>query len=138
MQYRIDWSDLLTRVEEEISHIADSSYAETGQSLYDTIVITEKDREGVRRLLADASDAFAARTFDICQRMQDSYYFNVPDFDYSMTNAVSRQIENFLVYYTVANICQSRKAERMQEFATRSQESLTKAVTLLKSRKHPH
>ena len=137
MQYRFDWSNLLSRVEEEMSHIADSSYAESGQSLYDTIVVTEKDRDGVRRLINDAVDSFVSRTFDICSYSQDSLRFNVPDFDYSMSAPTWRQIEDYLVYYTVMTICQSRKAERVQEFATRAQEALGKAVALLKSRKHP-
>lgn len=137
MQYRLDWSSLLSRVEEEMSHIADASYAETGQSLYDTIVITEKDRDGVRRLLADAVDSFISRVFDICSYSQDTLRFTVPDYDYSMSAPTWRQIEDFIVYYAVTTLCRSRKAERAEEFASRAQEALTKAVTLLKSRKHP-
>jgi len=137
MEYHIDRNGLLDRVEEEISHIADASYAENGQSLYDMIVLTEKDRPGTSRLIEDAVGQFIRRTFDICHRVDDDLIFNVPDFDYSMVLNVEEEISGFLVYYAVSSICQSRKAERAQEFAARAQDAFDKAVILLKSRKLP-
>ena len=137
MEYHIDRNGLLDRVEEEVSHIADASYADSGQSLYDTIVLTEKDRAGALRLIEDAVGLFLRRTFDICRRAYDDLVFNVPDFDYSMSVNVEEEISSFLVLYAVATICQSRKAERAEEFMTRAQAAFDKAVILLKSRKHP-
>ena len=137
MEYQIDRNGLLDRVEEEISHIADASYADTGQSLYDTIVLTEKDRAGALRLIEDAVGLFVKRTFDICRRAYDTLVFSVPDFDESMTEIVQGEISDFLVFYPVATICQSRKAERAQEFTQRAQDAIDKAAVLLKSRKLP-
>lgn len=137
MEYQIDRNALLARVEEEVSHIADESYADTGQSLYDTIVITEKDRSRALRLLEDAVSLFIRRTFDICRRAYDILVFSVPDFDETMEDTVKDDISDYLVYYAVSTICQSRKAERVQEYTTRAQEAFDKAVVLLKSRKHP-
>lgn len=137
MEYQIDRNALLARVEEEVSHIADASYAETGQPLYDQVVLTEKDRAGALRLIEDAVGLFVRRTFDICRRAYDTLVFSVPDFDESMTEMVDREITAFLVFYPVATICQSRKAERAQEFTARAQAAIDKAAVLLKSRKHP-
>ena len=137
MEYQIDRTALLARVEEEVSHIADASYAETGQALYDTVVLTEKDRAGALRLIEDAVGLFVKRTFDICRRAYDALVFSVPDFDETMTDIVRGEISDFLVFYPVATICQSRKAERAQEFSARAQDAMDKAAVLLKSRKHP-
>ena len=137
MEYQIDRNGLLARVEEEVSHIADASYAETGQSLYDTIVLTEKDRAGALRLIESAVGLFIRRAFDICRRAYDTLVFSVPDFDETMTETVCSEITDFIAYYVVATICQSRKAERAQEFSARAQDAMDKAVILLKSRKHP-
>lgn len=138
MEYQIDRQALLERVEEEVSHIADASYAENGQPLYDVVVLTEKDRAGALRLIESAVGLFLRRAFDICRRAYDSLVFSVPDFDSSMSDSVRNEISDFLVYYTVATICQSRKAERAQEFTSRAQDAFDKAVILLKSRKHPN
>ena len=137
MEYQIDRNALLDRVEEEVSHIADASYAETGQPLYDTIVITEKDRAGALRLIEGAIGLLMRRAFDICRRAYDTLVFGVPDFDETMTDTVCAEISDFIVYYVTATICQSRKAERVQEFTSRAQDAMDKAVILLKSRKHP-
>lgn len=137
MEYQIDRNALLERVEEEISHIADASYGESGISLYDTIVLTEKDRPMALRLIDDGIGLFARRAFDICTIGQDALSFYVPDFDGSMTELVSDEISDYLVYYAVATICTSRKAERAQEFTARAQSAFDKAVMILKSRKEP-
>lgn len=137
MEYQIDKDALLARVEEEVSHIADASYADTGQSLYDTIVITEKDRAWVSRLIQSAIRTLTVRVFQLCTRVDDRLVFFVPDFDETMTDAVTDELTNFFVYQTVAVICQSRKAERAQEYANRAQEAIDKAAILLHSRKHP-
>lgn len=137
MEYQIDKDALLARVEEEVSHIADASYADTGQSLYDTIVITEKDRAWVSRLIQSAIRTLTVRVFQLCTRVDDRLLFFVPDFDETMTDAVTDELTNFFVYQPVAVICQSRKAERAQEYANRAQEAIDKAAILLHSRKHP-
>ena len=152
MFYIIDKAGLLESVEEEISHIADGAYGEDGSSLYDSIVITEKDRQNVLRFIDDAVSALVRRAFDICKYSPETYQdeagewqlsgrmrlqFFVPDFDETMWDTTKAEIDRYIVLYAVGSLCQSRKADLVPEYARRTQDAMDKAVILLKSRKYP-
>ena len=153
MFYIIDKAGLLESVEEEVSHIADSAYGEDGSSLYDSIVITEKDRQNVLRFIDDAvTDFVRKRAFDICKYSPETYQdeagewqlsgrmrlqFYVPDFDETMWDATKAALDRYIVLYAVGSLCQSRRADLVPEYAKRTQEAQDNAIILLKSRKYP-
>ena len=184
MYYVIDKSALWDLANEEVSKVADAAYAEDGTSLYDSIVLTEKDRATMERFMDDAISALVRRAFDICKYsplvhyVQDVdgsgnplYYvvgengqptqettttetdfpvwtstiasiesrlvFYVPDFDTSMEDAVKEEIDRYVSMYACAALFAQRRASLEPEYTTRTQSAMDKAITLLKSRKHP-
>lgn len=161
MYYVIDKDALYALVDEEVSLVADAAYSEQGESLYDSVVLTEKDRPTVERLLDDAVNQFAGREFDICKLSQETYtdefgeaqlssrmrlQFHVPDFDTSMAvledgtitgGPLKTELDRYLVLFACAGIFQQRRAALVPEYTARAQSAMDKAVTLLKTRKHP-
>lgn len=150
--YVIDKPALLESVEEEVSHVADAAYGEDGSSLYDSIVITEKDRPAVLRFLDDAASEFVKRAFDICKYSFETatddngevqltgrvrLRLNVPDFDDTMWETAEAEISRYFVMFAAGAYLQQRKAELVPEYTRRIQEAMNKAVILLKSRKYP-
>ena len=70
MDITIYTSILKERIEEEVSHVADATYGEGGVSLYDSIVLTEKDQNIVSNAISEA----AARLSDLCIRFLENDY----------------------------------------------------------------
>ena len=146
MYYTVNKESLLDRIGEEVSLVADEAYGENGASLYDSIVLTEKDSEAVGRLVSDSIGLFVARTFDICKRYTtdtsggqsgESLYFHVPDMDETLEDRAREEIDSFIVLSTCAMIFQARRPEAVQRFAERAAAAANKAVAFLKSRKSP-
>lgn len=143
MYYTIDKTLLRALIDEEVSHVADDAYGENGLSLYDSIILTEKDDETVMRLLDDAVRGFVTRTYDICKFAPDDgqgnkrLYFYVPDFDVTMEDSVVSEINHYVVFAVCASLFRSRRAQSVQEYTERAEASVNKAVSLLKSRKSP-
>jgi len=146
MYYTINRTNLRDRMDEEISIVANDAYSDSGMSLYDSIVLTEKDREMVARFIDDAINAFVTRTFDICKyyyttetggQTTEQLQFYIPDFDETMENATKDEITKFLVLFACTSLFQSRRPSVVPEFTDRTQAALNKAVTFLKSRKSP-
>lgn len=152
LYYTIDKTALLESVEEEVSHAADAAYGENGASLYDSVVITEKDRDNVLRFIDDAVSLLVRRAFDICKYSPESYQdeygefqlsgrmrlaLYVPDFDETMWDATETEISRYIVLYAAGALFQGRKADLVPEYTRRAQEAQDKAVILLKSRKYP-
>lgn len=143
MYYTINKTILKALIDEEVSKVADEAYAENGASLYDSVILTEKDAALVDRLLGEAVRSLVTRTYDICKYVSDDTYgntrllFYVPDFDETMEDAVKDGINVFLALSVCTELFQSRRAQAVPEYSARAQASLEKAVTLLKSRKSP-
>lgn len=143
MYYSIDKSIIRNLIDEEVSKVADEAYGENGASLYDSIVLTEKDDDFVDRLVDESVRGLVARTFDICKFAQNDtagnarLLFYVPDFDETMESSVTSEINNFLALSVCAGIFQSRRPQAVQEYTERAKAAVEKAVTLLKSRKSP-
>ncbi len=153
MDYTIDKDSLYALVDEEVSKVANDAYSDTGESLYDSIVLTQKDRSTVERFMDDAANQLAKRAFDICKyrpemqtpqggdtpvatgRMKLDFY--VPDFDSTMQDAVTTEIGRYIVLYVCASLFQQRRASLVEEYSARAQAAADKAVSLLKSRKDP-
>lgn len=147
LYYTINRTSLRDRIDEEVSHVANEAYADNGQSLYDSIIVTEKDDEVVGRYIDDAINAFVNRTFDICKyfyatdtnesQPSERLQFYVPDFDETMEDATMEEITKFIVLFACSSLLQTRRPLVVPQFNERMQAALTKAVTLLKSRKSP-
>lgn len=147
MYYIIDKSALLEKVKEEVSKVADDAYGDNGMSLYDSIIITEKDVEQVNRFLDDAVGALVQRAFDITKysplvdndtlAVTPRLLFYVPDFDATMGDLVKEELDKYLTLYSCTALFQSRRASVVPEFEGRAQAAMERAVMLLKSRKSP-
>ena len=142
LYYDIDISSLYGLVDYEVSMAADQAYSQDGASLYDSIVLTEKDRPAVNAYIGDAIRSLSERLFDICRFVPDTagdgqIQFYVPDFDEKFEGAVDEEITRYIVLSVSARIFQERRVERLQDYDTRAAASLEKAVKMLKSRKSP-
>ena len=143
---------LRDRIGEEISHVADGAYSDAGVSLYDSVVLTDKDGAMVDRFIDDAVSMLVRRTFDICKYAPElipdgeggemlspvmRLHFFVPDFDHTMEDNVKTELDRYIVMYSVASILQQRRPALTPEYTDRAKAALDNAVTLLKSRKDP-
>jgi len=149
MYYRIDNDALYAQVDAEVSQAADAAYAEDGTSLYDTVVLTEKDRQMVVGLIADslaqvvrkASDIAAME--DVAEEVEESTIvtpcirFDVPDMDPSQEVAASDEITRFAILATCAALYQQRRSILVPEYASRAQAALDNAIALIRKRKTP-
>ena len=150
MDYTIDKSTLYALVNAEVSQVADAAYGENGMSLYDTVVLTEKDDDVVDALLEDGIRQLVRTTSDIASRVEttsatepntttvDKIAFSVPDFDTTNWGGeATALIDRFIVLYVCAAIFQQRRAALVPEYTNRAQAALDNAVTLLRKRKTP-
>ena len=147
MYYTINRTDLRDRIDAEVSNVANEAYGDNGLSLYDSIIVTEKDSEMVGRFIDDALNAFVSRVFDICKyyyttdtvtsQPVEQLEFYIPDFDETMEDAAKEEITKFIVLYVCTSLFQSRRPMVVPQYNDRMQAAITKAVTLLKSRKSP-
>lgn len=134
MEYTIDLTTIRQKIDEVVSRVADEAYGETG-SLYDSIVLTEKDEPLVSQFIEEAVNSFVSRVFDICKKKTGKLEFYVPDFDPSMVGAVNDEITNFIVYSVCVSIFKSRRAQVVPEYEGLALGAINRAVSLLKSRK---
>lgn len=144
MEYIIDKTAIRPMIDELVSRVADQAYMEDGTSLYDAIVLTEKDDGVVDGFIEDAVSAFVARNHDICKIWSanssagtKSILFHVPDFDTTLTGAAKDTITNYIVYYVCLELFRSRAPQVVQEYDARALTALNKSIHLLKSRKSP-
>lgn len=141
MRFDIDKPVVLALVTEEVSRVADESYSDSGESLYDSVILTSRDADTVERFLTDAFQELARRTFDICERFslgEESWIdFYVPDFDEDYKDAVENELERHLALQVCVSVFKSRRASAVPEYTERAAKAADKAVTLLKSRKTP-
>ena len=147
MYYLIDKDNLYDRIDEEVSRVADESYTENGQSSYDSIVLTSRDRDLVERHIDDAVTSFVRRAFDICKyspemegdeptgRMQ--LFFYVPDLDETMEDTIKEEISRYITLYVAAMVFESRHVASVPQYGERITASFDRAIALLKSRKSP-
>lgn len=148
--YVVDKTKLHALVEEEVAKVADEAYAEGGQSLYDSIIVTEKDWPNIDRFMEDALNAFVAREHSISRYAPvkangDDYYYGttltmrlelfVPDFDISRLQAAETQLDRYISLYVCAELFQSRRAEKVPVYTERCKGALESAIALLKTRR---
>lgn len=145
--YLIDKSDLYEGVFEEVSRVADEAY-DGGVSLYDSIVLTERDRNLVERFIDDAASAMVRRMADVCKFVQETsgtpptptgrrkLQFNLPDADTTETDLTSA-LDRFLTVHATNAVLQERAANRVPEYTTRTQNAMDEFVSLARKRQAP-
>lgn len=152
MYYIIDKDALRGRVEEEVSRVADEAYADSGDSLYDSVVLTSRDEDMVGRFIDDAVSSFVRRTFDICEYSPETetdgsgqtrltgrtlLRLHVPDFDKTMEDRAMEEISEFIALYAATSVFQSRRPAVVPQYTDMAKAAMDRAVALLKSRKYP-
>lgn len=134
MEYTIDLATIRQKIDEVVSRVADEAYGETG-SLYDSIVLTDKDEPLVTQFIEEAINSFVTRAFDICKKGTGKLVFYVPDFDLTMEDSTKDEITNYIVYSVCVAIFKSRRAQVVPEYEGLALGALNKAISFLKSRK---
>lgn len=149
MYYVIDKDALFELAKAEISKVADEAYTDDGLSLYDSIILTERDRDTVGDYIDDAVTQFVRREFSVTKnspydQMQSGVMvtiprleFNVPDFDTAMEPYLVKELNRYITLFVCAAIFQHRRAAVVPEYTNRTQSAMDKAVSILKSRKQP-
>jgi hypothetical protein len=143
IDYTINKASLWDGIDEEVSRAADEAYGEDGSSLYDSVVLTERDRDTVNRFIDDAVNLLVRRAFDVTKYATDTVsllpklVFYVPDFDESTAGALAKEIDRYIVLYAATSVFQGRRASLVPEYTPRTQAAMDKVIALLKSRKHP-
>lgn len=137
MEYVIDKESLKKSAVQEVSRYAASAYGDDGSSLYDAFRVTSRDDSVIERYIEDGISAICVRLFDVATRGDDAIEFEVPDFDSSMENEVSKELERFVVYRTCSLWIADKNEKESEKYEKRAIASLDKAHILLKSRKAP-
>lgn len=145
MDYTIDEDGLRGGVEYEVSQVADAAYADDGTSLYDSIVLTEKDaqtvtdliHEAIRIVIASMQDIASYATQTVSTVTTNKIVFSVPDFDVTQSSVVTLNIDNFIKAHACAGIFRQRRPALVEEYTTRAQVALDNAKSLLRKRQAP-
>lgn len=140
---KFKYNDVIAKIRDEISRVADRAYDSEGNSLYDGIVVTSSDGASLAAMVSDAVNSFVRRVTDIVSGMKSTdeeteISLDVPDFDPdSFGKAASDEFERHIVLNVCAAWLQERYSERSEEYTARGQVAADKAVVLLKTRKKP-
>ena len=149
MYYIIDKASLYDLVFEEVSKVADEAYAEDGTSLYDMVILTEKDRstverfldDGVRHLVRVANDitsyAPLAVTDNGVTTITPRLLFFVPDMDATQEDETALQVTRYITLFACAAIFRQRRPSLVEEYTSRVQGALDSAIALLRKRTAP-
>ena len=141
MRFNINKPAVMALVTEEVSRVADDSYSESGDSLYDSVILTSRDEAAVGRFFSDAFTRLTRRLFDVREADSpgDDCWIDlyVPDFDESYKDAVEEELARYLSLDICVALFQSRRASAVPEYTSRAATAMDNAVTLIKSRKTP-
>lgn len=144
MEYTIDKTQLYALIDEEVSKVADEAYGENGVSLYDFVVLTDKDQGLVYRFIDDAARTLASSCIDISKVQEPAtssasrkLIFNVPDFDTDMEETAGVYITRFIVLFACVEIFKSRRAQSVPEYTDRMQAALGDFLRTIRTRLAP-
>lgn len=142
IEYIVDPDVILLSVKKDISRAAGMARGDDGSPLYDAYKVLSRDTETLQEYLGDAVSAMFLRLYDIASRSESSgkitVSFDVPDFDMSLLQEVTKELGRFMSLSVCSYwFLEKGDKEKSEEFAGRSETSLTKAHVLLKSRKTP-
>lgn len=137
MNYTISTSTLYGYIDVEVSKVADAAYNEQGESLYDSIVLTDKDEDIVEGFIDDAAARLVRATEDIATPAAGTITFNVPDMPAALETPAATEIDHYITWFAVAGILQSRRPSEAPQYAERAAAALENAIALLRKRTAP-
>ena len=133
--------NVLEGVREEVSRVAASAYDGEGQSLYDAIMVYERDESTLQRLFDDALSQLTDRSRDILNqytRTSDTervleYY--LPDFSDGLMDMVEADIQRYFVQHITAQWLIEKQYKRAEEYVAHANAVLDETIEHLKIRK---
>jgi len=145
MDYIIDRDGLRGAVEYEVSQVADDAYTEDGTSLYDIVILTEKDEPTVMAFIDDAVRLVISSLQDIAHfssttvdtTTTEKIVFYVPDVDSSQSGQLTLNIDGFIKSFVCAGLFRERRPSVVEEYVNRAQIALDNAKSLLRKRQAP-
>lgn len=137
MTYSINTTTLYDGVDAEVSRISDAAYSDNGTSLYDAVVLTEKDRDWVEDLIDEAVQALLRPLADIATLSSTTITINAPDIVTANATAAADAITRYLVLSATMGVLQERRAALVPSFASRVQEALSDVISLVRTRTAP-
>jgi hypothetical protein len=137
MTYTINTTTLYNDVDAEVSRISDAAYSDNGTSLYDAVVLTEKDEDWVEDLIGEAVQALLRPLADIATLSSTTITIDAPDIVTANATAASDAITRYLVLSATMGVLQERRAALVPVFATRVQEALNDVISLVRTRIAP-
>lgn len=137
MTYSINPSTLFASAEKEISRFAATAYSEDGASLYDAYKVLDRDKATIEGYINEAVDAICVRLFDVATKSTDSITFDVPDYDPSMGETITRELDKYVVMKACAFWLEDKGAPEYTRFEKRALAALDNAHLMIKSRKAP-
>lgn len=143
MDYTINKTTLLEKMEAEVSEVADQAYAEDGTSLYDAVMLTAKDSDATSgtnvagSAIDDAVSALVSRLADIASLSGTTLSFDVPDMASSQNAAATAEITRYIALAAATEIFRMRRPSAVEEYAARAQAALVNIESLLRKRTAP-
>lgn len=140
MRYSIDKEALYDLVDAEMAHVADEAYTDGGESRYDAVVLTEKDRTTVEQYIDDAAVGILRAIADIASYESspaEVIVINVPDMDASQEDAAAVALNRYISLYATAELCRRRMPGFAVAYDTQAAASIASAIEILRTRKAP-
>lgn len=143
MEYTIVNTDIYNLVDEEISRVANSAYADDGTPLYDGIVLHSKDKDEIARLQADSINTIVRVLYDLVTiKPSDAagnpvLSFYVPDIDVTTEPIIAEELNRFVVMTICYRWLRSHAADKAEDYSTRANDAISKASAMLHTRKAP-
>lgn len=137
MEYTVNRQSLYKLIDREISRVAASSVDESGNLMYDGIVLHSHDADTITVLEDEAISALAVRCNDIATLGDSGMTFYVPDFDTAHTSTLVGEITNYIMLSVCAKWFSRKAKDSEEDYRARAEASLERVVNLLKTRKAP-
>ena len=132
---------MLEGVREEVSRVAASAYDGEGQSLYDAIMVYERDESTLERLFDDALSHLTERSRDILNQYTKTsdtvrvleYY--LPDFSGGLMDMVEADVKRYMVQHITAQWLIEKQYKRAEDYVAHANAVLDETIEHLKIRK---
>lgn len=137
MEYTVKISELIPKIEEELSREAMIAADKDGRSLYDALRPLSRDKSDLQRYIADGVNAILVRFWDCCHYHDAStptLVFDLPDFDGENTSRAEGELDRYIVLSACAAFLIEKNQEKSKTFADRATMALSKAVTIMRAR----
>lgn len=140
--FEFEASEIMDRVDGEISRHASFLRFQDGGSAYDSLVVHTNDRPRISEFVADAFRTVQATFFGECTYREHTrgyvLGFFLPDFDIDTYHSTKDELERYISLSSTSRWLGVRSfPEFSQMIAKDAETSLNRAVTMLRTRKFP-